>query len=180
MIAESTAAAPLAGALRAWAGQRSVVPAGGAIVLLLGFSGDCPPRYRPIPGGIVGATLAVDAEPEASAAGAELSTLPGVRLAQSEWLLDITLTRLRRRQSAGQPLAAHPHLRLRLSAAAVRLAEAAAAVGAPGTAGPAHRAISRADEILAELHGGSSVLTDSPGHLARFSALLALAFTGVM
>ena len=179
MIAESTADAPLAGALRAWAGEHRIVPTGGTTVLLLG-SGEHAPRYRLIPGGIAGATLAIDAEPGVNSGGVDLLTLPGVRLAQSEWLLDTTLTRLRRRQSAGQPLAAHTHLRLRLSEAAVRLSEAAAAVGVPGTTGHAHRAISRADEILMELHGGSSVLTDSPGHLARFSALLALAFTGVM
>jgi hypothetical protein len=180
VIAEATVDAPLAQALRAWAGERRVVPAREATVLLLGPPGTHAPRYRPIPGGIAGATLAIDAEPRERAGDGERPGLAAVRRAQSEWLLDVTLARLRRRRSAGQPLAAHTHLRLRLAEAAAYLAEAAAVEHLPGAAQHAHRTITRADEILAELHGGSSVLTGSPGHIARFSALLALAFAGVM
>ena len=180
MIAESAARAPLVDALLAWAGERRVVPAGGSAVLLLGPTAEHAPRYRVVPGGIAGAAFAIDAQPVGDAGDVDLAALPGVRLAQSEWLLGATLDRLRRRVSAGQPLAAHTHLRLRLSEAAVRIAEAAASAKVPGAVPHAHHAISRADEILAELHGGSSVLTGSPGHLARFSALLALAFAGVM
>lgn len=180
MIVGSTAEAPLVGALLAWAGERRVVAAGGSTVLLLGPGGEHAPRYCVLPGGIAGAALAIDAQPADDVGDVDLSALPSVRLAQSEWLLDATLDRLRSRESAGRPLAAHTHLRLRLSEAAVRLAEAAASAKVPGAVAHAHRAISRADEILAELHGGSSVLTGSPGHFARFSALLGLAFAGVM
>jgi hypothetical protein len=180
VIAEDTVEAPLAEALQAWAGGRRIVPARDATVLLLGFPGTHAPRYRAIPGGIAGATLAIDDEPREYASDGGLPGLTAVRREQSEWLLDVTLARLRRRRSAGQPLAAQTHLRLRLAEAAARLAEAAAVEDLPGSAEHAHRTITRADEILAELHGGSSVLTGSPGHLARFSALLALAFAGVM
>jgi hypothetical protein len=180
VIAESTVGAPLAGALRAWAGERRVVPAKGATVLILGPLAECAPRFRLIPGGIVGASFAIDAQPDQDPGSVDLRALTGVRLVQSEWLLDSTFDRLRRRESAGRPLVAHGHIRLRLSEAAVHLAYAASAADVPGAEEHAHRAISRADGILAELHGGSSVLTGSPGHLARFSALLALAFAGVM
>lgn len=180
MIAEDTVDAPLATALRAWAGGRRIVPARDATVLLLGAPGTHAPRYRAIAGGIAGATLAIDTEPREPASDGDLPGLTAVRRAQSEWLLDVTLARLRHRRSAGRPLAAHTHLRLRLAQAAARLAEAKAVEDVPGAAQHAHRTITRADEILVELHGASSVLAGSPGHLARFSALLALAFAGVM
>jgi hypothetical protein len=180
VIAESTVDAPLAGALRAWAGGRRVVPAEGAVVLLLDADGEPASRYRPIPGGIAGMGLAIDDEPGEIPHDPDLLGLAGARLAQSEWLLEVTMARLRHRHSAGRPLAAHTHVRLRLAEAAVRLTEAKALLGVPGATRQAHRTICRADEVLAELHGGSSVLTGSPGHFARFSALLALAFAGVV
>lgn len=184
MTASAVAAGPpLAEALRGLAGGRNVVPAGGGAVLVLGPFDPSDPRYRVVPGGIYGAALAVAVEavePTDDPVTLDAQALVGARLDQSSWLLDATLDRLRHRESAGRPLAAHTHLRLRLSEAAVCLAEAAAARHVPAATTYAHRRVSRADAILAELHGGSSVLTNSPGHVARFSAMLALAFAGVM
>lgn len=162
--------APLVPSLRRWAhGVRRIQLADGVVLDLSDA-----PAYVP---GIVtlpGARLlrGTDGVPVADATG-----LLAVRRAQSAWLLDVTLQRLRERTSAGQPLAAHAHVRMRIAEAAVWLAEADSAAEVGGLP-QAHRCVTAADELLAELHGGSSVLAASPGHLALFSGLLGLAVSG--
>lgn len=162
--------APLVPGLRRWArGARRVQLADGVV---LDFSDAA--AYDPGIVTIPGAALLRGTD------GARMEDAAGflaVRRAQSAWLLGITLQRLRGRSSGGQPLAAHGHVRLRIAEAAVRLAEADSAAQVGGLA-HAHQCITAADESLAELHGGSSVLAASPGHLALFSGLLALAIGG--
>ncbi|WP_432560186.1 hypothetical protein [Granulicoccus sp. GXG6511] len=168
--------APLLPALTRWASGATRIQLAAGVVLVLGDGSAA--AYAPGVGALPGARLipGTDGTPMRDPAG-----LLTARRAQSDWLLDVTLQRLRERTSAGRPLAAHAPIRLRLAEAAVRLVEADGLVvglGAGEGWGYAHQCVTDADHLLIELHGGSSVLAGSPGHLALFSSLIGLAAGG--